>query len=79
MLIIIRYFGMLVEQTFKQQETLEVSENSTIKSLEETLLSKYPLLKNSSYNIAQNQKIVPKESVLSNGDELAFLPPFAGG
>ena len=79
MLIIVKYFGMLVEQTHKQQETLEFSENSTVKTLESIILSKYPLLKNSSYNIALNQKIVTKKSILSNGDELAFLPPFAGG
>ncbi len=80
MLITVKYFGMLTEQTHKQEETLTFeSQNNDIQSLETSILHKYPELKKMSYNIALNQNIVAKTTVIHNGDELAFLPPFAGG
>ncbi|NIJ44379.1 molybdopterin converting factor subunit 1 [Wenyingzhuangia heitensis] len=80
MLVTIKYFGMLVESTKLTQETINIStDTTTIQDLENIVLVKYPTLQNSTYNIAQNQKIADKKQRLNNGDELAFLPPFAGG
>lgn len=80
MLITIKYFGMLTELTKQHQETLNTPDAVlTIQDLELLITAKYPALKNTTYNIAQNQKIGNKQQQLNNGDELAFLPPFAGG
>ncbi|NJB83194.1 MoaD/ThiS family protein [Wenyingzhuangia aestuarii] len=80
MLITIKYFGMLTELTKQHQETLNTPDAvMTIQDLELLITAKYPALKNTTYNIAQNQKIGNKQQQLNNGDELAFLPPFAGG
>ena len=47
------------------------------------LLSKmhgmYPTLKDMSYTIAVNQHIINKNTKLDDGDEVALMPPFAGG
>lgn len=79
MLVTVKYFGMIAEQTNSPQEIIDLEKIVSIQDLELVILSKYPVLKNSTYNIALNQKIAYKENLLTNGDELAFLPPFAGG
>lgn len=80
MLINIRYFGMLVEITNTEQETFSKETNSCLlKDICKEITNKYPKLLNSTYNIAVNQKIAQDQTIINNGDELAFLPPFAGG
>jgi len=36
-------------------------------------------LKGISYQVAVNQKIANKEQILNDTNEIAILPPFAGG
>ena len=48
-------------------------------SVNDLMLSKFPALKNKKYIIALNQQLVKDNQNLKDGDELAFLPPFAGG
>ncbi len=77
MQIIIKYFGMLAEVTNCQEETLD-EEVTTVLEVLNILYSKYPLLKTKDFQVAQNQVLVAKETLLIQG-ELALLPPFAGG
>jgi len=42
------------------------------------LLEKYPQIKSMKFNIAINQKIAHKH-LLNENDEIALLPPYAGG
>ena len=46
--------------------------------LKEALLDKYPDFKNKDFRIAQNQELVADTALLT-GQEIAVLPPFAGG
>jgi len=50
-----------------------------IDDLMNKLKSQFTFLVNSRYAIAKNQKIVRDNAILSDGDEIAILPPFAGG
>ncbi|WP_010136188.1 MoaD/ThiS family protein [Ochrovirga pacifica] len=79
MKITVKYFGMLLEQTQSETEVLHCTEGSTIASVEKIVLEKYPSLQNFSYNIAHNRTLKKKQQSVTDGDELAFLPPFAGG
>lgn len=79
MLVTVKYFGMILEQVHLAHETLELKENTSIQELESLLLERYPSLENMTYNIALNLSITDKTTLLKDGDELAFLPPFAGG
>ena len=47
--------------------------------LELNLKNKFPQLKNFIYRIAVNKKITNENTKLTDGDEVAFLPPFSGG
>lgn len=70
---------MVLEQTKVATEHLNLPDNSNIVELENIILKKHSYLDNLVYNIALNQKIVDKKTIIKSGDELAFLPPFAGG
>ncbi|MGY6648768.1 MoaD/ThiS family protein [Wenyingzhuangia sp. IMCC45574] len=79
MLVKVKYFGMILEQVKTDSELLTIEEHSSIKDVESVILAKYPGIKNITYNIALNLSIKDTSTLLNNGDELAFLPPFAGG
>jgi sulfur-carrier protein len=51
----------------------------TINDLKLTLIEKYPAITKLNYQFAVNQHLVEDSFQLNNGDEIALLPPFAGG
>ena len=71
------YFGMLAEITGCTSEQLVIS-NPDISGLKDALLDKYPDFKNTDFRIAQNKELV-LDATLLTGQEIAVLPPFAGG
>ena len=73
----IKYFGLIAEVTGRNSETIELSD-TPISGLKEYLFTKYPVLQKKNFNIAQNQELVSDEAMVS-GQEIAILPPFAGG
>ena len=73
----VKYFGLLAEVTQCNEEQLDFT-GTTIKQLLESLISKYPDLKNKDFQIAQNNTITNDETKISS-NEIALLPPFAGG
>ncbi len=73
----IKYFGQIAEVTQQEEESLEFS-GVLISELIEQLYEKYTPLKNKDFQIAQNQELVTLETQVS-GNEIALLPPFAGG
>ncbi len=74
----LNYFGMITEATNVQQEKLDL-EVKTIVELKAVLIEKYSAIEKLNYQFAVNQNIVGNDFQLSNGDEIALLPPFAGG
>ncbi len=74
----LNYFGMIAEATNVQQEKLNL-EVKTIVELKGVLIARYPAIEKLNYQFAVNQNIVGNDFQLSNGDEIALLPPFAGG
>ena len=75
--ITIKYFGQIAEVTQLELESIEFS-GSLISELMETFYSKYNLLNNKDFQIAQNQELVSLNTKIT-GEEIALLPPFAGG
>jgi len=73
----VKYFGMLAEITGCNSEQLVIS-SPEITGLKEVLLNKYPDFVNKDFRIAQNQELV-SDTALLTGEEIAVLPPFAGG
>lgn len=79
MTIKLKYFGLIAEYCLRSEELLHVPEESTAADLKLLLEQKYPILLRKSYQLARNQQIATDEVVLLEADELALLPPFAGG
>ena len=77
MKITIKYFGQIAEITQQDEEHLEFS-GTLVSDLLETLHSKYELLQNKDFQVAQNQELVNTNTELI-GPEIALLPPFSGG
>ncbi|MBL4668870.1 MAG: MoaD/ThiS family protein [Flavobacteriales bacterium] len=74
----IKYFGMTAEASGKEGELLD-NKYSSVQILRKELLNKYPGLIKMNFKIAVNQHIVDDNCLLSGNEEIALLPPFAGG
>ncbi len=73
----IKYFGLLTEATNCREETIDFSKSS-VSELLDTLFEKHPDLKEKDFQVAQNQEIISKKTIVST-HEVALLPPFSGG
>ena len=73
----ILFFGELA--TIVDAKEILVQNMKDTVSLNEHILAKYPSLKNKTYRIALNRELVSERRDLKDGDEIALLPPFAGG
>lgn len=73
-----RYFGQIAEKTGKSEEFTDL-DLSSLSDAQKWLISTYPDLEKASYKIAVNHSFTSDDTALKDGDELAVLPPFAGG
>jgi len=70
-------FGVLADIVKTQR--IGIAGVSTTDELIKLMEEKYPEIKNYTYQIAVNQKQIEGNCVISENDEIALLPPFAGG
>lgn len=77
MTINVLFFGNLKETT--QVDNLQLDHVQSIQALETALKNMYPAIEDHPYKVAVNEIIVNNDQPLKNGDEVALLPPFAGG
>jgi len=76
--ITIKYFGAIEEVTGVTEESVSLDQFDSLEGLKAHALSKYAAIGDLSFQLAVNQ-ILTDSSPLKDGDEVAFLPPFAGG
>ena len=78
-MITVNYFGNIAEATQTDSETLD-QKSMRLEELLNLLDSKYDIRK-FQFQVAVNRKIIPKQRdlTISDSDEVAVLPPFAGG
>lgn len=76
-----RYFAFVREQLGKSKETIELPDGSTVSQALDAALAGAPRLLNAraALMVMVNQSYQPNEHVLSNGDEVAIIPPVSGG
>ena len=72
------FFGVLTD-VIGVSDIEFVTNSSNVEKLNKSLHKDFPALKKYTYKIAVNQEIITEEKKLKDGDEVAFLPPFAGG
>jgi molybdopterin converting factor subunit 1 len=81
MRIRVLYFAVLREKLRLEQETIDLSGASTVGDAVTTIAGLHPEVAGlmSQVQTAVNRSVVPATQVLHDGDELALLPPVAGG
>ncbi|WP_026755285.1 MoaD/ThiS family protein [Sediminibacter sp. Hel_I_10] len=77
MKITVTYFGKLTELTGMTSEELSIAEAS-VKGVKSALEQRYPSLKNSTYQIAENNSVLANEAHIQTRT-LDIFPPFSGG
>lgn len=70
-------FGSVMDITGITTETMDAPE--TLNELNELLVSRFPGLSVISFRFSVNRQLTTDNRQLVDGDEIALLPPFAGG
>ena len=81
MLVRVLFFGVLKDLVGKAEESLDLPPGTTLGSLFARYSQRYETLdaKRPSILFARNQEFATPDTVLSDNDEVAFLPPVSGG
>jgi molybdopterin synthase sulfur carrier subunit len=70
-------FGVLAEVT--GTNTKHYMEVKSIGDLKLRMQDDFPEIVHYNYRVALNKEIINNDPELNDGDEVAFMPPFAGG
>src|SRR5579863_134097 len=75
------YFAVLRERTRLDQETVELSAGASVGDARAAIAARHPSVAAlmELVQIAVNRTVAPNSRTLGEGDELALLPPVAGG
>jgi molybdopterin converting factor subunit 1 len=75
------HFASFRDAVGRDRETREVADGTRVRELWASLSREIPLFGRfpAAPPAAVNREYVPAETVLRDGDEVAFLPPVAGG
>lgn len=81
MRIQVLYFAVFRERLRLDEEALELPDGATVGAALEALGARHEVVRTlrGRFQTAVNQEMVPVDTVLSEGDELALIPPVAGG
>ncbi|MFZ0281123.1 MAG: MoaD/ThiS family protein [Bacteroidales bacterium] len=71
------FFGVLTEVTGTHSR--HFSDIKSFNDLKYRIEDDYPEIVHYNFRIAVNNEITDEDPVLGNNDEVAYLPPFAGG
>ena len=74
----LKYFGKLAETAGLQEEYKELESADTLAELKRIVFEEYKFDDSETIQVAVNQQLDGNKT-LKEGDEIAFLPPFAGG
>lgn len=76
----VKTFGITREITGAREVELEVAEGATVREFKQALFKQYPRLSGlNSLFIAVNHAYADDDQALTAGDEIALIPPVAGG
>lgn len=82
-MITIKYFASLKAIADKEEEQLEIENPITIDQLSDTISKTTPkmgeIIRDKKVMISVNQEMASADTIIHDGDEVAFLPPFSGG
>ncbi len=74
-----RFFAQAREMAQKNEEEVELNDGATVSGLIEILKSRVPTLRSVEFKVAVHSEYVDNDHELSDGDEVAIIPPISGG
>ena len=82
-MITVKYFASLKAIAEKEEEQIEVQSSISIDQLSDIISKTSPkmadIIRDNKIMISVNQEMADADTVIHDGDEVAFLPPFSGG
>ena len=82
-MITLKYFASLKSIANKDDDRLDIENPITIDQLSDTISKTAPkmgeMIREKKVLISVNQEMASVDTVIHDGDEVAFLPPFSGG
>ncbi len=82
-MITLKYFASLRSIAGKEEESIDLGGDATVKQLGESLSKTMPqigeMILQKKVLVSVNQDMATQDTVIRDGDEVAFLPPFSGG
>ncbi|HBG45537.1 MAG TPA: hypothetical protein DDW94_00945 [Deltaproteobacteria bacterium] len=82
-MITVRFFAMLKGLAKTEVKEYDVSSPITVEELKSFIKRDFPglstLIDSRSLLIAVNQEFARNDTIVTDGDEVGFLPPFSGG
>lgn len=82
-MITIKYFASLRAIAEKEDDSLDIEKPITIDQLSDIISKTAPkmgaIIREKKVMISVNQEMASADTIIHDGDEVAFLPPFSGG
>ena len=82
-MVTLKYFASLRSIAGKEEERLDLGNETTVQKLSELLAKTTPqigeMIQGKKILVSVNQDVAALDTVIHDGDEVAFLPPFSGG
>ena len=79
MKVTVKFFARYREIVGDAEIEVEIDNGATVAGLIAKLVGKYPGFPADPYMVAVNAEYVEPDTILHEGDEAAFFPPFSGG
>ena len=81
MRIKVLFFGMLKDMAGAPEDQLELEDGATLARVFDHYAGRFPRMREMAGSIvlARNHEFAPGSATVSDGDEIAFLPPVSGG
>ena len=82
-MITVKFFASLKAIAEKEEEEIEVQNSISMDQLSDIISKTSPkmgdIIRDNKIMISVNQEMADADTVIHDGDEVAFLPPFSGG
>ena len=82
-MITVKYFANLKQMAGKDEDQFDIGTGTTLEQLSELIGQSVPqlgaMVREKKVMICVNYDMVPLDTVVRDGDEVALLPPFSGG
>ena len=82
-MITLKYFASLRDIAEKEEDSLDIENSITIDQLSDIISKTTPkmgaIIREKKVMISVNEEMASADTIIHDGDEVAFLPPFSGG